>query len=113
MTKKEDIKASNSYYCPMKCEGEKVYEQPGDCPVCNMHLVPVGEQVKKDHVIHDNHQHHHSEKSHKDSSGEYYCPMRCEGDKVYNEPGDCPVCGMHLKKEENTSTQTNTIKHLL
>jgi len=107
MTKKEDIKASNSYYCPMKCEGEKVYEQPGDCPVCNMHLVPVGEQVKKDHVKHDNHQHHHSEQSHKDSSGEYYCPMRCEGDKVYNEPGDCPVCGMHLKKEENTSGSKN------
>jgi heavy metal translocating P-type ATPase len=107
MTKKEDIKASNSYYCPMKCEGEKVYEQPGDCPVCNMHLVPVGEQVKKDHVKHDNHQHHHSEQSHKDSSGEYYCPMRCEDDKVYNEPGDCPVCGMHLKKEENTSGSKN------
>jgi Cu2+-exporting ATPase len=29
--------------------------------------------------------------------------MRCEGDKVYDEPGDCPVCGMHLKKEETTS----------
>ncbi|MEE4260774.1 MAG: copper-translocating P-type ATPase, partial [Bacteroidales bacterium] len=42
-------------------------------------------------------------KSHKDSSGEYYCPMRCEGDKVYNEPGDCPVCGMHLKKEESAA----------
>jgi len=31
----------------------------------------------------------------------YFCPMRCEGDKTYNEPGDCPVCGMHLKKEES------------
>jgi len=29
--------------------------------------------------------------------------MRCEGDKMYDEPGDCPVCGMHLKKEESTS----------
>jgi Cu2+-exporting ATPase len=27
--------------------------------------------------------------------------MRCEGDKTYEEPGDCPVCGMHLKKEES------------
>lgn len=26
----------------------------------------------------------------------YYCPMRCEGDKEYDEPGDCPVCGMDL-----------------
>jgi len=29
------------YQCPMKCEGEKTYEKPGDCPVCNMHLAPV------------------------------------------------------------------------
>jgi hypothetical protein len=27
------------YYCPMKCEGEKTYDQPGNCPVCGMHLV--------------------------------------------------------------------------
>ncbi len=35
------------------------------------------------------------------SKGKYYCPMRCEGDKTYDEPGDCPVCGMHLMKEES------------
>jgi len=29
-------------------------------------------------------------------AGGYICPMRCEGDKTYPEPGDCPVCGMHL-----------------
>ncbi|MCC6428715.1 MAG: efflux RND transporter periplasmic adaptor subunit, partial [Phycisphaerales bacterium] len=31
------------YYCPMKCEGEKTYDHPGRCPVCNMKLkdVPV------------------------------------------------------------------------
>lgn len=37
----------------------------------------------------------------------YYCPMRCEGDKTYDEPGDCPVCGMHLKKEEAKSVPEN------
>ena len=26
----------------------------------------------------------------------YYCPMQCEGDKIYSEPGSCPVCGMDL-----------------
>ena len=26
----------------------------------------------------------------------YYCPMRCEGDKTYDHPGACPVCGMDL-----------------
>ncbi len=32
---------SGKYYCPMHCEGDKVYDKPGNCPVCNMHLVPV------------------------------------------------------------------------
>lgn len=26
----------------------------------------------------------------------YYCPMKCEGDKVHSEPGSCSVCGMDL-----------------
>jgi Cu+-exporting ATPase len=30
------------------------------------------------------------------ANGVYYCPMHCEGDKTYNKPGDCPVCGMDL-----------------
>ncbi len=29
------------FYCPMQCEGEKIYKRPGDCPVCGMDLVPV------------------------------------------------------------------------
>jgi len=43
--------------------------------------------------------------------GKYYCPMFCEGDKVYDEPGSCPVCGMDLvtieanEDEENKSYQ--------
>jgi hypothetical protein len=36
--------SSGKYYCPMKCEGDKTYDQPGKCPVCNMNLVPVGEK---------------------------------------------------------------------
>lgn len=32
----------------------------------------------------------------KNTEGKFICPMRCEGEKTYNEPGDCPVCGMHL-----------------
>ena len=29
----------------------------------------------------------------------YYCPMHCEGSKTYDKPGNCPKCGMHLKKQ--------------
>ena len=34
-------------------------------------------------------------------NGVFYCPMHCEGDKTYNKPGDCPVCGMDLVEEKN------------
>jgi len=30
------------YQCPMHCEGNKTYNQSGECPVCNMKLVIVG-----------------------------------------------------------------------
>jgi hypothetical protein len=33
------------YQCPMKCEGDKVYDQPGRCPVCKMELAPVKKSV--------------------------------------------------------------------
>lgn len=33
------------------------------------------------------------------STGSYYCPMLCEGDKKYEAAGDCPVCGMDLVPE--------------
>ncbi|WP_310992485.1 heavy metal translocating P-type ATPase [Aequorivita marina] len=36
-------------------------------------------------------------------SGTYYCPMHCEGEKTYDKPGDCPVCGMDLVPEAKTS----------
>jgi Cu2+-exporting ATPase len=42
-------------------------------------------------------------------SGVFYCPMRCEGDKTYNKPGDCPDCGMHLKKEDSIAVKSKTI----
>jgi hypothetical protein len=102
------------YQCPMKCEGDKTYDEPGKCPVCNMHLDPVEEQNRGNHTHtqvkenhHHDHQHkhgHHVVKNERESGGKYFCPMRCEEDKTYDEPGDCPVCGMDLKKEEARPT---------
>ena len=37
-----------------------------------------------------------SSKSQSDLALKYECPMHCEGDKVYDEPGSCPVCKMDL-----------------
>ena len=106
------------YYCPMRCEGDKTYSEPGKCPVCGMNLVPLDGDAKKTehkHTAKNNtasagHEHHaHSHKvevksvhPHQEqgaSGAKYHCPMRCEGDKTYDQPGDCPVCGMHLIKE--------------
>ncbi|MEQ8425361.1 MAG: heavy metal-binding domain-containing protein, partial [Cyclobacteriaceae bacterium] len=42
---------------------------------------------------------------------QYYCPMLCEGDKKYEKPGDCPVCGMHLVKEEKITTSTGKTQY--
>ncbi len=33
--------AEASYQCPMKCEGDKIYHQPGKCPKCGMDLEPI------------------------------------------------------------------------
>ena len=109
----EEHSHQQKYYCPMKCEGDKTYDKPGNCPVCGMHLVPVGENKKHELSQHEplgggnEHKHKHQEHKHEankdEAKGKYYCPMRCEGDKMYDKPGDCPVCGMHLMKEESTS----------
>ncbi len=39
-----------------------------------------------------------TEKTVKTAEAEYQCPMHCEGDKTYDKPGNCPVCGMKLEK---------------
>src|SRR5690606_1008447 len=53
------------------------------------------------HLPGDHHHHHHSKhqkeaKPKGKGTGVFYCPMHCEGDKTYDKPGDCPVCGMDL-----------------
>ena len=60
----------------MHCEGDKTYDQPGDCPVCGMDLV---EEQNLSPAA---------------SSGQWTCPMHPE--VVKDEPGACPICGMDL-----------------
>lgn len=84
------------YHCPMNCEGDKVYDKPGSCPVCGMNLVKV--QPDENREIKKEAHKHHIPKFSNNTEGKYYCPMNCEGDKVYDKPGSCPVCGMNLEK---------------
>ncbi|MDR0227545.1 MAG: heavy metal translocating P-type ATPase [Flavobacteriaceae bacterium] len=67
---------AGKYFCPMLCEGDKVYDTNVGCPVCGMNLEQIP-AAKVEKTV-------------------YYCPMLCEGDKTYDEPGDCPKCGMAL-----------------
>ena len=46
------------YQCPLNCEGNKTYNQPGKCPICCLPLVMVGldesrtwiEKLKEDNI---------------------------------------------------------------
>jgi len=107
------ISPSSVYYCPMECEGEKLYFKQGRCPVCNMFLVPIEERED-----HRNKPQTYSKtnlpENFKNNIGDYFCPMFCEGDKVYKEKGDCPVCHMHLEEiteELVDSSQLSADRH--
>ena len=64
---------TGKFYCPMHCEGEKMYDKAGDCPVCGMHLVQEQTVAQK---------------------AQYTCPMHPE--IIRNAPSSCPICGMNL-----------------
>lgn len=91
------ISPSSVYYCPMECEGEKLYFKQGRCPVCNMFLLPIEERED-----HRNKPQTYSKsnlpENFKDKTGEFFCPMFCENDKTYDSDTGCPVCQMHLEK---------------
>ena len=63
------------------CGGEKHHKT-------NDHQQHEQTEVKEEqHHDHDDAQHVH-----------YQCPMDCEKGKIYEAPGQCPVCGMDLEK---------------
>ncbi len=63
--------------------------------------------------------HHHPPKRPEGKgTGTFYCPMHCEGEKTYDKPGDCPVCGMDLVEEvsltqKDDSEENKTYRTLL
>jgi len=86
-------KRTGTFYCPMHCEGDKTYDQPGDCPVCGMDLVEEQNLSKS-------------------LGTQYTCPMHPE--IVRDEPGSCPICGMDLVPiGEDVSAEEKTYKKLL
>ena len=66
-----------------------------------------GESHRQDHLVKT-----HTPKG--QGTGTYYCPMHCEGDKTYDSPGDCPVCGMDLvPMQVDLSAEEKTYKNLI
>ena len=107
---KDRVSPSSVYYCPMECEGERVYFQQGKrCPVCNMYLVPIEEKEEYRNKPQQFSKTNLPE-NFKEKIGEYFCPMFCEGDKTYNSDIGCPVCHMHLEEITDDLIQ-NSKKH--
>lgn len=67
---------TTTFYCPMKCEGNKTYDKAGNCPKCGMKLKGTPKKVE----------------------AAFQCPMKCEGNKTYAAEGKCPNCNMKLRK---------------
>jgi len=85
-------KSTGVFYCPMHCEGDKIYDKLGDCPVCGMDLVEEISLTSK--------------------SALFTCPMHPE--IMNEEPSSCPICGMDLVLlETDISEEDKTYKKLL
>ncbi len=101
------IHNKQGYTCPMHPQVKK--DEPGKCPICGMNLVLLKDAPSRNVSMQEHHEHGHvhSGKPSESSGDEYYCPMLCEGDKKYPKPGNCPVCGMHLVKEQKLEAKAN------
>ena len=77
--------ANTVYHCPM--HPTYVSDQPGDCPICNMRLVPL-ESGSMGADSSTDLQHSGSEEM------RYHCPMHPT--YISDRPGSCPICHMNL-----------------
>lgn len=84
------------YSCPM--HPQVLADGAGECPICQMPLekIPDGAAVAAadQHAAHDT----PAPATPAPVAAKYYCPMKCEGEKTYDQPGRCPVCNMKLKE---------------
>lgn len=89
------------YTCPM--HPQVLTENDGACPICEMPLEqipgePTGSQdLATAHAAHA-HEHGATPGEMPSLAAKYFCPMKCEGEKTYDQPGRCPVCKMKLKE---------------
>jgi len=78
---------AQKYHCPM--HPTYISDKPGDCPICNMKLVPIKDEPTVAAAP------ARSEAS-AAKPGQYTCPMHPK--VVSDGPGSCPDCGMDLEE---------------
>lgn len=85
-------------HIPIKRFQRTLQEDGGSYSIHHLdEIVHTNQNVKQDQA-----------KTEENSSGSFYCPMHCEGDKTYSNSGDCPVCGMDLVEEQSLSDNSST-----
>lgn len=78
---------AQKYHCPM--HPTYISDKPGDCPICNMKLVPIKDEPVVATAA-------ASPGASAAKAGQYTCPMHPK--VVSDGPGSCPDCGMNLEK---------------
>jgi Cu(I)/Ag(I) efflux system membrane fusion protein len=89
--------APTQYHCPM--HPTYVSNQPGDCPICGMTLVPIdaaGKEIKTGDSAVTAPSQHEAEDRPRAKPGQYTCPM--DPEVISDSPGKCPICGMNLEQ---------------
>ncbi len=95
------------YHCPM--HPTYVANQPGDCPICGMSLVPIdaaGKEMESPKGTPSSETHHDGMDQPKAKPGQYTCPMHPE--VISDKAGKCPKCGMFLELVPAPTGSENT-----
>ncbi len=96
--------------CPM--HPQVLEESDGACPICEMPLEQIPEERKTTASGSNDEAHHHhhaaADAEKPSLAQKYFCPMKCEGEKTYDQPGRCPVCRMKLTEAPPAPSQAGT-----
>ncbi|HOW66365.1 MAG TPA: efflux RND transporter periplasmic adaptor subunit [Candidatus Paceibacterota bacterium] len=87
--------AQQKYHCPM--HPTYVSDRLGDCPICNMKLVPIKDDAPAAKPAAPT----TDDKTAHIKLGQYYCPMDLH--VISNTPGICPECEMDLVRKTEDS----------
>jgi len=83
------------YTCSM--HPNVVQDQPGDCPICGMDLVPMKNTQASAQESHEGHEHQTTQQSSsQQDDGDQLWTCSMHPNVVQDEPGECPICGMDL-----------------